>query len=79
MRNTLVYDVVNIIPHDISAEDLLKLVKSLNKELNTNAIKNNPALMDHYKLISNKNIKDRKYSYEKLIVQKDAHGSVVPK
>jgi len=77
--NKLVYDVVNIIPHDISAEDLLKLVKSLNKELNTNAIKNNPALMDHYKLISNKNIKDRKYSYEKLIVQKDAHGSVVPK
>ena len=75
----LVYDVVNIIPHDISPEDLLKLVKSLNKELNSNAIKNNPALMDHYKLISNKNILDRKYSFEKLIVQKEAHGSVVPK
>ena len=76
----LVYDRVSIIPHDISAEDLHKLVSFLNKELNTQAIKNNPKLENYYKLIDGKNIKDRKYSREvkKMILQQDAHGSVVP-
>jgi len=79
--NRLVYDRVSIIPHDISAEDLHKLVTFLNKELNTQAIKNNPKLENYYKLIDGKNINDRKYSREvkKMILQKDAHGSVVPK
>ena len=79
--NRIVYDVVNIIPHDISPEDLLMLVKKLNKQLNTMAIKNNPSLQKHYDLIKGKNIKDRKYSYKedkRLIVQSQAHGSVVP-
>ena len=71
----LVYDVVSIIPHDISPEELYNLVKSLNKELNSNALENNPDLKKHYNLIKNKNIKDRKYT---LIVQKDLGGSVVP-
>ena len=75
----IVYDVVNIIPHDISADDLLTLVKKLNRELNAMALKNNPKLAEHYELIKNKNIKDRKYQYEeeKLVVQSQAHGSVV--
>ena len=77
----MVYDRVSIIPHDISPEDLLKLVSFLNNELNTQAIKNNPKLENYYNLIDGKNIKDRKYSREvkKMILQKDAHGSVVPK
>ena len=77
----LVYDRVSIIPHDISADDLLKLVSILNKELNTQAIKNNPKLENYYSLIDGKNINDRKYSREikKMALQKDAHGSVVPK
>lgn len=77
----IVYDVVNIIPHDISPEDLLALVKKLNRELNAMAVKNNPDLQKHYDLIKGKNIKDRKYSYEtdkKLVVQSQSHGSVVP-
>ena len=77
----IVYDVVNIVPHDISAEDLLALVKKLNRELNAMALKNNPKLAEHYELIKNKNIKDRKYQYaeeKKLVVQSQAHGSVVP-
>jgi hypothetical protein len=77
----IVYDVVNIIPHDISPEDLLNLVKKLNAELNAMAIVNNPKLKLHYELIKNKNITDRKYSHEikKLVVQSAAHGSVIPK
>jgi anaerobic magnesium-protoporphyrin IX monomethyl ester cyclase len=76
----IVYDVVNIIPHDISPEDLLNLVKKLNAELNAMAIANNPKLKLHYELIKNKNIIDRKYSHEikKLVVQSGAHGSVIP-
>ena len=78
----IVYDVVNIIPHDISPEDLLNLVKKLNTELNAMAIKNNPKLASHYDLIKNKNITDRKYQFEeekKLVVQRQSqHGSVVP-
>jgi radical SAM superfamily enzyme YgiQ (UPF0313 family) len=78
----IVYDVVNIIPDDISAEDLLSLVKKLNAELNAMAIKNNPALAKYYEMIKGKNIKDRKYSFgadeKKLIVQSQAHGSIVP-
>ena len=76
----IVYDVVNIIPHDISPEDLLGLVKKLNAELNEMAIKNNPKLKSYYELIKNKNIKDRKYSHrvEKLVVRNQTHGSVVP-
>ena len=76
----IVYDVVNIIPHDISPEDLLSLVKKLNAELNEMAIKNNPKLKSYWELIKNKNIKDRKYSHriEKLVVRNQTHGSVVP-
>lgn len=77
----IVYDVVNIIPHDISPEDLLDLVKKLNAELNAMAIANNPKLKLYYELIKNKNIIDRKYSHEiekKLVVQSNAHGSVIP-
>ena len=54
---------VSIIPHDITPENLLKLVKKLNKELNTMALNNNPQLKEHYNLIKGKNIKDRKYSF----------------
>ncbi len=77
----IVYDVVSIIPHDITPENLLKLVKKLNKELNTMALNNNPQLKEYYNLIKGKNIKDRKYSFsdkKKLIVQSQAHGSIVP-
>ena len=77
----IVYDVVNIIPDDISPEDLLSLVKKLNSELNAMALKNNPELIKHYELIKSKNIKDRKYQYKqdkKLIVSNQSHGSVVP-
>ena len=77
----IVYDVVNIIPDDISPKDLLSLVKKLNSELNAMALKNNPELIKHYELIKNKNIKDRKYQYKenkKLIVSNQSHGSVVP-
>ena len=71
----LVYDVVNIVPHDISPDKLYKLVKSLNKELNSKAIASNPDLQNHYDLIKNKNIDDGKYT---LIVKKDLGGSIVP-
>ena len=77
----IVYDVVNIIPDDISPKDLLSLVKKLNSELNAMALKNNPELIKHYELIKNKNIKDRKYQFKenkKLIVSNQSHGSVVP-
>lgn len=77
----IVYDVVNIIPHDISPEDLLILVKKLNAELNAMAIKNNPKLTDYYSLIDGKNIKDRKYSHKvekKLVVRNQTFGSMVP-
>ena len=60
----IVYDVVNIIPDDISPKDLLSLVKKLNSELNAMALKNNPELIKHYELIKNKNIKDRKYQFK---------------
>jgi anaerobic magnesium-protoporphyrin IX monomethyl ester cyclase len=71
----LVYDVVNIVPHDISPDKLYTLVKSLNKELNSKAIASNPDLQNHYDLIKNKNIDDGKYT---LIVKKDLGGSIVP-
>ena len=77
----IVYDIVNIVPHDISPEDLLSLVKKLNAELNGMAIKNNPNLIEYYKLIKDKNIQDRKYQYKidkKLVVQGQTHGSVIP-
>ena len=77
----IVYDVVNIVPDDISPDDLLSLVKRLNSELNAMALKNNPELIKHYELIKNKNIKDRKYQFKenkKLIVSNQSHGSVVP-
>ena len=78
----IVFDVVNIIPDDISPEDLHSLVKNLNKELNAMALKNNPKLFEHYNLIKNKNITDRKYQFgkdKKLVVKSQAqHGSVVP-
>jgi magnesium-protoporphyrin IX monomethyl ester (oxidative) cyclase len=77
----IVYDVVNIIPHDIDPKDLLNLVKKLNSELNAMALKNNPKLSAHYDLVKNKNIKDRKYQFKvdkKLVVQGQAHGSIVP-
>ena len=77
----IVYDVVNIIPHDIDPKDLLNLVKKLNSELNAMALKNNPKLAAHYDLVKNKNIKDRKYQFKidkKLVVQGQAHGSIVP-
>ena len=77
----LVYDVVNIIPHDISPEDLLKLVKELNRELNSKALQRDKKLKKYYDLIKGKNIQDRKYQVEKskLIVDGMSHGSVVPK
>ena len=78
----IVYDVVNIIPHDIDPKDLLDLVKKLNLELNSMAVKNNPKLKEHYDLIKNKKIEDRKYQFEaekKLVVQgTHAHGSIIP-
>ena len=78
----IVFDVVNITPFDISAEDLLSLVKNLNKELNAMALKNNPKLSEHYDLIKNKEITDRKYQFggvKKLVVKSQAqHGSVIP-
>jgi magnesium-protoporphyrin IX monomethyl ester (oxidative) cyclase len=65
--NRLVYDVVNIIPHDISPEGILKLVIKLNTELNSAARKRSKAAEDHYKLFEGKGKNasgDRKYSYK---------------
>ena len=78
----IVFDVVNITPFDISAEDLLSLVKNLNRELNAMALINNPKLSEHYNLIKHKEITDRKYQFgddKKLVVKSQAqHGSVIP-
>ena len=63
--NRLVYDVVNIRPHDISPTELKDLVVSLNSELNARALKRSKAVRDHYKLFAGKSASgDRKYSYE---------------
>lgn len=89
--NRLVYDVVNIIPHDISPVDLKDLVIRLNSELNYNAKLRSTAANDHYDLFKNKNASgDRKYSHQLEFTEvwgsqandlkfTDQHGSVVPK
>tara|TARA_B100001123_G_C15259203_1_gene1005914 strand:- start:91 stop:1698 length:1608 start_codon:yes stop_codon:yes gene_type:complete len=79
----LVYDVVNIIPEDISPAELLKLVRNLNKELNTSAINRNEKLKEYYGLIKGKDIKDRKYFSDeelksKMIVKNSTFGTVTP-
>lgn len=90
--NRLVYDVVNIIPFDITPDDLLKTVINLNAELNHAARQRSNAANDHYKLFKNKGKNasgDRKYSSELKsdrdgrsyndLKFNDSHGSVVPK
>ena len=85
--NRLVYDVVNIIPYDISAEKILETVINLNTELNNAARKKSKAARDHYKLFEGKGKNasgDRKYQYKKPSEwgddkQKEFHGSVIPK
>jgi radical SAM superfamily enzyme YgiQ (UPF0313 family) len=60
--NYLVYDQVNIKPHDITPEDLLKLVSGLNKELNLKARQKDSKADEKYKLFAGKtNSGDRKY------------------
>ena len=58
----LVYDQVNIKPHDIEPKDLLNLVSNLNQELNLAAQMRSKKAKDKYKLLKNKETSsDRKY------------------
>ena len=87
----LVYDVVNIKPHDISPDELKQLVISLNSELNTAARERHENSDEYYALIKGISVSnDRKYSHDRLesaavigsandLKFDDSHGSVVPK
>jgi len=87
--NRLVYDVVNIKPHDITPEDLLQTVKNLNAELNHFARMRSEDAAKHYELFESKGKNssgDRKYSYTTEMTNSNyndlkfsEHGSVVPK
>lgn len=62
--NRLVYVYVNIIPHDITPEELYKLVDNLNRELNEAAQRRRPETMEKYKLFKGKTADgDRKYHF----------------
>ena len=76
--NRLVYDVVNIRPHDISPSALRELVVNFNAELNNSARQRSKKASDHYKLFEGKMKNasdDRKYSYE---ISGETFGSVTP-
>jgi hypothetical protein len=87
----LVYDVVNIKPHDISPEDLKTLVISLNADLNAAAKSRHAGSDEYYALLNGKSVSnDRKYSQARLrsaiisagandLKFDDNHGSIVPK
>jgi anaerobic magnesium-protoporphyrin IX monomethyl ester cyclase len=60
--NYLVYDQVNIKPFDIEPDELLRLVSSLNRELNINAQERDERAKEKYSLFKGKNTSgDRKY------------------
>ncbi|MDC1073039.1 radical SAM protein [Gammaproteobacteria bacterium] len=76
--NRLVYDVVNIRPHDISPEALRELVVAFNAELNASARNRSAAAKEHYTLFEGNNkdaSNDRKYSY---VSSEETFGSVTP-
>jgi anaerobic magnesium-protoporphyrin IX monomethyl ester cyclase len=84
--NRIVYDVVNIKPHDISPKELKDLVISLNTELNSAAKARSNEARDYYNLFKGKSSSgDRKYAHDDKFLKiwslkyDDSHGSVVPK
>ena len=66
-KNRVMFDKVNIVPHDISEEGLFKHVENLNREMNEIAQKTRPELTKQkYDLIDTKlSTKDKKYHHTK--------------
>ena len=66
-ENRVLFDKVNIVPHDISIDGLYKHVEFLNRDLNETAQKRRPNLTDKkYSLIDKKiETDDRKYHHLK--------------
>ena len=64
--NRMVYVYVNIVPHDISPEELYKVVDKLNRELNEASQQKRPETIEKYKLFNGKAAHgDRKYHFIK--------------
>jgi len=62
--NRMVYVYVNIIPHDITPEELYQVVDNLNRELNEAAQRRRPETREKYKLFKGKTAEgDRKYHF----------------
>src|SRR3989338_5925267 len=62
--NRMVYVYVNIIPHDITPEELYQVVDNLNRELNEAAKRRRPETREKYKLFKGKTAEgDRKYHF----------------
>jgi radical SAM superfamily enzyme YgiQ (UPF0313 family) len=66
-KNRVMFDKVNIVPHDISVEGLFNHVENLNREMNEIAQKTRPELTKQkYDLIDTKlSTKDKKYHHTK--------------
>ena len=63
--NRMAYSEVNIVPQDISPDELLTVVTELNKELNEKAQRTRPRANEKYKLIQGKMTGgDRKYQFD---------------